>query len=41
MDISYLLERVKDNSMLDVDKTILGINTLWSTLLPVARYPSI
>ena len=36
IDISYLLEKVKDHSMLDGDKTILGINTLWSTLLPVA-----
>ena len=41
MDISYLLQRVKDNSMLDGDKTILRINTLWSTLLPVAKYPPI
>ena len=41
MDISFLLERVKDHSMLNGDKTILGINTLCSTLLLVARYPSI
>ena len=41
VDISYLLERVKDNLMLDSDKTTLGINILWSTLLPVAKYPSI
>ena len=43
MDIiaSYLLERVKGNSLLDGDKTILGINTLWSVLLPVAKYQSI
>ena len=39
--ISYLLERVKGNSMLDDGKTILGIKTLWSTLLPVAKYPSV
>ena len=36
IDISYLLVRVKDHSLLDGDKIILGINTLWSTLLPVA-----
>ena len=43
MDISYIyfLERVKGNSLLDGDKTILGINTLWSALLPVAKYSSI
>ena len=43
VDISYryLLERVKGNSMLDGDKIIPGINTLWSTLLPVAKYPPI
>ena len=34
-------ERVKDNSVLDGDKIILGINTFWSTLLPVTKYPSI
>ena len=40
-DISYLLERMKGNSMLDGGKTNLGINTLWSALLPVTKYPSI
>ena len=34
-----LLEKVKGNSMLDDDKTILsiGINTLWSAVLLVAK----